>query len=71
MGFLPGSVPLLFFYVHANLEIHATGPELYEILDELEVIFPNCSTVASMRGQVYYHIRGSSHLVTYSSETLD
>ncbi|GAA5910236.1 hypothetical protein JCM6882_001782 [Rhodosporidiobolus microsporus] len=60
--FLPASYPLLFFYIHASLEIHTANDALHDVLDELESVFPGrngegCSTVTGMRALVHYHVR--------------
>ncbi|GAA5853861.1 hypothetical protein JCM8547_007477 [Rhodosporidiobolus lusitaniae] len=57
LPFLPPSYPLLFFYVHATLEIHAAGDVLHDVLDDLESVFGDCSTVKGMRALVHYHVR--------------
>ncbi|GAA5934710.1 hypothetical protein JCM1841_001784 [Sporobolomyces salmonicolor] len=40
LPFLPACYPLLFFFVHATLEIHSAGDNLHDVLDELEQVFP-------------------------------
>ncbi|GAA5887104.1 hypothetical protein JCM5296_001595 [Sporobolomyces johnsonii] len=40
LPFLPACYPLLFFFVHATLEIHSAGDNLHDVLDELEKVFP-------------------------------
>ncbi|GAA6050389.1 hypothetical protein JCM3770_004013 [Rhodotorula araucariae] len=58
LAFLPQCYPLLFFYVHATLEIHAAGDVLHDVLDELEGVFgAECSAVTGMRALVHYHVR--------------
>ncbi|GAA5821685.1 hypothetical protein JCM11251_000969 [Rhodosporidiobolus azoricus] len=62
LPFLPPSYPLLLFYVHATLEIHAANDILHDVLDELEAVFPGrngegCSVVTGMRALVHYHVR--------------
>ncbi|GAA5985287.1 hypothetical protein JCM10908_002605 [Rhodotorula pacifica] len=58
LPFLPSGYPLLFFYVHCSLEIHAANDVLLEIVDELEEVFGReCSTVTGMRALVHYHMR--------------
>ncbi|GAA5991040.1 hypothetical protein JCM11641_006599 [Rhodosporidiobolus odoratus] len=57
LPFLPSSHALLFFFVHATLEIHAAGDVLHEVLDDLEDTFGACSTVVGMRALVHYHVR--------------
>ncbi|KPV73847.1 uncharacterized protein RHOBADRAFT_54441 [Rhodotorula graminis WP1] len=58
LPFLPQCYPLLLFYVHATLEIHAAGDALHDCLDELEAVFgADCSVITGLRALVYYHIR--------------
>ncbi|GAA5953750.1 hypothetical protein JCM3765_006957 [Sporobolomyces pararoseus] len=40
LPFLPQGYPLLFWYVHCNLEIHSAGEKLHQVLDDLEKVFP-------------------------------
>lgn len=59
MPFLPSCYPLLFFYVHCSLEIHAANDVLLDIVDELEQVFGReCAPVTGMRALVHYHMRG-------------
>ncbi|GAA6010860.1 hypothetical protein JCM10207_003963 [Rhodosporidiobolus poonsookiae] len=57
LPFLPPTYPLLFFYVHASLELHSAGDALHDVLDELEGVFGPCSVVKGLRALVYYHVR--------------
>ncbi|KWU43913.1 TPR-like protein [Rhodotorula sp. JG-1b] len=58
MPFLPSGYPLLFFYVHCSLEIHAANDVLLDIVDELEQVFGReCAPVTGMRALVHYHMR--------------
>ncbi|GAA5878407.1 hypothetical protein JCM3774_002827 [Rhodotorula dairenensis] len=58
LPFLPSGYPLLFFYVHCSLEIHAANDVLLDIVDELEQVFGReCSAVTGLRALVHYHMR--------------
>ena len=71
MPFLPSGYPLLFFYVHCSLEIHAANHVLLDIVDELEQVFGReCAPVTGMRALVHYHMRGmASSLATAPGRT--
>lgn len=68
MPFLPSCYPLLFFYVHCSLEIHAANDVLLDIVDELEQVFGReCAPVTGMRALVHYHMRGMAFDLTFSA----
>ncbi|GAA5879899.1 hypothetical protein JCM1840_000390 [Sporobolomyces johnsonii] len=61
LPFLPACYPLLFFFVHATLEIHSAGDNLYDVLDELEKVFPGSHDLeAGVVGEEREDARGCS-----------
>jgi hypothetical protein len=67
MKFVPTVFPSLFFFVHATIEIHSAGPNLHEVLDDLDVSFPHSSNIKGMRALVHYHVRGTVTFASLSS----
>ncbi|KDE09842.1 hypothetical protein MVLG_00240 [Microbotryum lychnidis-dioicae p1A1 Lamole] len=65
LHFLPTETPLLFFFVHATLEIHAAGENLHEVLNDLDKIFPGASLIEGMRGLIHYHVREFDEATEY------
>lgn len=55
---LPQNIMTLIFYVHCSQELYQATEDAYQVLSELETIFPNSAFLKSERALLYYHSKG-------------